>query len=264
LEGSYTIAETLRAVRDNPDIGAIVLRLETPGGSSMAADVMWREVKLAAQRKPVIVSMGAVAASGGYYIASPATRIFASPLTVTGSIGIFYGKADVSQLLGKIGINVETFKTSERADAESIFRPFTPEERVELEHKVGQFYDVFLDRVAQGRNMTKQAVNAVGEGRVWTGEQAKEHGLVDELGGLRQALDYALSAGHLPADAPIIELPEIQTSFLSRVLGIPGIHESVLSELPPSVSGVLKAVGPFVVHAGDQPLARMEFTALPQ
>jgi protease-4 len=191
LEGSYTIGETLKAARDDADVAAVVLRIESPGGSSMAADVMWREVKLTAERKPVIVSMGAVAASGGYYIASPATRIFANPLSITGSIGIFYGKADVSQLLKKIGLDVETFKTSERADAETFFRSFTPDERRELERKVGQFYDVFLSRVAEGRHLDKTAVDRVAQGRVWTGEQAKEQRLVDELGGLRQALAYA-------------------------------------------------------------------------
>jgi protease-4 len=266
VEGSYTIAETLKALRDNPEIAAIVLRIESPGGSSVAADVMWREVKLAAQRKPVIVSMGSVAASGGYYIAAPATRIFASPLTITGSIGIFYGKADVSQLLGKIGLDVETFKTSERADAESLFRSFTPDERRELERKVEQFYGVFVDRVAEGRKLSKQAVDAVGQGRVWTGEQAKAHALVDELGGLRQALEHARKLTDLPADAPIIELPEISSSLLARLLGVPGLQSeqsTTTSELPDGFKHVARALAPFVVHAGDKPLARLEFAFVP-
>ena len=121
--------------------------------------------------------MGAAAASGGYYIASPGNYIYANPLSITGSIGIFYGKADVAELMRRIGVSVEVYKTAPRADAESIFRPFSPEERGELEHKVAQFYDVFLTRVASGRKMSKADVDAVGQGRVWTGQQALDRKL---------------------------------------------------------------------------------------
>jgi protease-4 len=261
LAGSYTIAETLKRVRESRGIGAVVIRIESPGGSSVASDVMWREVLLTARVKPVIVSMGAVAASGGYYLAAPATRILANPLTITGSIGIFYGKADVTELLRKIGVNVEVYKTAPRADAESIFRPFSEDEHKELESKVTQFYDVFVSRVAEGRKMTKQAVDRVGQGRVWTGEQAKDKGLVDELGGLRQALYQARQLGGLPEDAPIIELPKIHTSLLGQILGIEGIRSSELtSALPHSVLQVAHAMAPLLVHPGDRPLARMELT----
>jgi protease-4 len=260
LAGSYTIADTLQDIRKSPRIRAVVLRVETPGGSSMAADVMWREILLTAKKKPVIVSMGTAAASGGYYISAPATRIFANPLTITGSIGIFYGKADVSGLLRKLGVNVEVYKTSQHADAESFFRPFTDEEREELQHKVGQFYDVFLARVAEGRKMTKDAVDAVGQGRVWTGTQAAERGLVDEIGGLRQALAYARSLAHLPDDAPIVELPVIERSLLGRILGIDGIHGQAQHELPipPGLVDAARAMAPFLVHRPDRPLARMQ------
>jgi protease-4 len=261
LAGSYTIAETLKRVRESNTVSAVVLRIESPGGSSMASDVMWREVLLTARVKPVVVSMGDIAASGGYYIAAPATRILASPLTVTGSIGIFYGKADVTELLRKIGVNVEVYKTSPRADAESIFRPFTEEEHSELGNKVAQFYDVFLSRVSEGRNMTKEAVDRIGQGRVWTGEQAKQRGLVDELGGLRQALYEARKLGGLPEDAPIIELPKIQTSLIGQLLGIEGIKASELpSSLPQAVFQLAQAMAPFLVHPADQPLARIEYT----
>ena len=261
LAGSYTIASTLKAVRESPLVSAVVLRIESPGGSSMASDVMWREVLLTARVKPVVVSMGDVAASGGYYVAAPATRILANPLTVTGSIGIFYGKADVSGLLRKIGVNVEVYKTAPRADAESLFRPFSEDEHVELENKVAEFYDVFLSRVAEGRKMTKEAVDRVGQGRVWTGEQAKANGLVDELGGLRQALIEARQLGHLPEDAPIIELPKIQTSIIGQLLGIEGIRSEALpSVLPHAVLQLARAMAPFLVHPPDRPLARMELT----
>ena len=248
LAGSYTIADTLKQVREDPSVGAVVLRIESPGGSAMAADVMWRQIQITAAVKPVVVSMGTYAASGGYYIAAPATRIFANPLSITGSIGIFYGKADIAQLLKKIGVNVETYKTAPRADAESIFRPFTPGERKELGHKVAQFYDTFLSRVATGRGMTKQAVDKVARGRVWTGEQAQSRGLVDQLGGLRQALAYARAKAGLPAETPIEELPPPNTTLIGKLLGIEGIHASAASAaaqaLPPQLFQLFQALGP--------------------
>lgn len=258
LAGSYTIAKTLKDARENPLIAAVVLRVESPGGSAMAADVIWREVQLTTKVKPVIVSMGASAASGGYYISSPADHVFANPLSITGSIGIFYGKADVSELLKKIGVTVETYKTAPRADAESIYRPFTDEEKKELEKKVSQFYDVFLTRVAQGRKLDKKAVDAVGQGRVWTGEQARDRRLVDELGGLRQALAYARKAAGLPDYSPIVELPPPDSSLIGKLLGLEGSAHAAESVLPGQLLDLAKALAPFTVHAPDKPLARME------
>lgn len=265
LAGSYTIAEAIKSARENPQIGALVLRIETGGGSAMAADVIWREIERTTKVKPVVVSMGTAAASGGYYIASPGTRVFANPLTITGSIGIFYGKADVSALLRKIGVNVEVYKTAPRADAESLFRPFTDEERVELKRKVWQFYDVFLQRVAEGRKLTKEQVDAVGQGRVWTGEQALAHKLVDELGGLRQAIAAARALAGLPAHGPIVELPPVETTLIGRLLGIEGVSERLpahLQALPPGLVDMARALAPFVVHQADKPLARMELTSV--
>jgi protease-4 len=259
LVGSYTVAEALKDVRKDDRVNAVVLRIETGGGSAMAADVIWREVGLTARVKPVIVSMGSAAASGGYYIAAPATRILANPLTITGSIGIFYGKADVSELLTRIGVNVETYKTAPRADAESIFRPFTPEERVELERKVAQFYDMFLSRVAEGRRLPKAEIDKVGQGRVWTGEQAKDRRLVDEIGGFRQALELARKLGKLPEEAPIDEYPPIETSLVGRLLGLEGVSASALAfPIPGELRDLARALAPFVVHPDDRPLALME------
>lgn len=259
LVGSYTIAETLKRVRDDPFVGAVVLRVETPGGSSMAADVIWREVQLTARVKPVVVSMGTYAASGGYYISSPATRIFANPLSITGSIGVFYGKADIAELLRKIGVSVEVYQTTPRADVESIFRPFSEDERRELAKKVGQFYDTFLSRVSIGRKMPMAAVDAVGRGRVWTGVQAVERRLVDELGGLRQAIEYARQLAVLPDHAPIVELPPPDTSLLGRLLGIEGVQsaEGALP-LPPQMLEIARALAPMAIFPGDKPLARLE------
>ncbi len=261
LAGSYTIAKTLKESRENPMIGAVVLRIESPGGSAMASDVIWREVQLTAKVKPVVVSMGASAASGGYYIASPATRIFANPLSITGSIGIFYGKADVAELLKKIGVSVETYKTAPRADVESIYRPFTDSEKAELQKKVGQFYDVFLTRVSQGRKLAKQDVDKVGQGRVWTGEQALNRKLVDELGGLRQALAHARKLAGLPDHAQILELPPPDQSLVGKLLGLEGVGARAGAEaiLPGEIVDLARALAPFTVHAPDKPLARMEF-----
>jgi protease-4 len=265
LVGSYTIAEAAKDLKDDDSVKAVVLRIESPGGSSMASDVMWRELKKLAEKKPLIVSMGSVAASGGYYIASPAKQIFALPLTITGSIGIFYGKADVSELLGKIGVNIEVRKTTPRADAESFYRGFTDDERAELRHKVGQFYDVFLDRVSQGRHMSKEEVDAVGQGRVWAGQQALEHKLVDQMGGLRHALAAARDAAHLPEDAPITEHPAIETSLLEYALNLVGLKAGAgmnVAGLPIQVKEILRAVAPLAMYGDGKALARMEWVPL--
>jgi protease-4 len=264
LVGSYTIAKALKSAREDSRIGAVVMRIESPGGSSLAADVIWREVTLTAKVKPVIVSMGSSAASGGYYIASAGNMIYANPLTITGSIGIFYGKADVSELFSKIGINTETYKTSPRADGESMYRPYTEDEIAELQKKVRQLYDVFLDRVAQGRKMSKEAVDLVGQGRVWTGRQAHERKLVDRLGGIREALDEARRQARLPDDAPIIDLPIPEESLLGLALKLAGGSENApgASLLPSQLMDVARAMAPFTIFAPDEPLARMEYIPL--
>jgi protease-4 len=265
LVGSYSMADTIRQLKDDSSVRAVVLRIESPGGSSLASDVMWRELRLLAKEKPLIVSMGTVAASGGYYVASASRNIFAEPLTITGSIGVFYGKADVSGLLGKIGVTVDTYKTAPRADAESLFRPFTPEEERELEHKVDQFYQTFLDRVSEARGQTKEQIDAVGRGRVWTGQQALAVHLVDHLGGLREALAAAREAGGLPDDAPIVESPRESESLLDKAIQLAGggggddRARALVESLPPAVRDVARSVAPLVVYRGDEPLARMEW-----
>lgn len=265
LVGSYSMQEQIKALRDDPTIRSVLLRIESPGGSSMAADVMWRELVLLAKKKPLIVSMGSVAASGGYYIATAGKRVYALPLTVTGSIGIFYGKADVSGLLKKIGVNVEVYKTTERADAESFFRAFSDDERRALRVKIGQFYDVFLSRVAEGRHMTKAQVDAVGQGRVWMGQQAVTRGLVDQLGGFREALADARHAGGLPHDAPYIVVPPPDETLFEKALKLAGAGKasaSPIEELPAQVKDMARAVAPLVVYRGDVPLARLEWETL--
>jgi protease-4 len=267
VSGSYTVAEAIAVARESPLVKAVVLRVESPGGSSTAADVIWRQVKLTARVKPVIVSMGGYAASGGYYISAPAARIFANPSTLTGSIGVYYAKADASQLLDRIGVDIEVYKTTERADAESLYRPFTESERLQLERSLKQFYDVFLERVAGGRKLSKDAVDKVARGRVWTGEQARQHGLVDEVGGLRQALEFARRAANLSEAAPIVELPKLPSSWLGRVLGIPGISGSSEAPLdallPSSLRDVAANLVPFLMYSSHVPLMRLELVAVP-
>jgi protease IV len=262
LLGSYSVVDTIKGVADDPSIKSVVLRIESPGGSSMAADVMWRAIAELAKKKPVIVSMGTVAASGGYYVAAPARTIYALPLTLTGSIGVFYGKADLSGLLKTIGVNVETYRTTTRADAESLFRPFTDEERAALDVKVGQYYDTFLDRVSQGRHMSKQEVDAVGEGRAWTGQEALDHHLIDHLGGLREALEEARRVANLPYDAPIVELPKLDQTLLDYALDAVGLGPSsktMLDGLPVQIKDLARALAPMAVYEPGVPLARSEW-----
>ena len=270
LMGSYSMQDTIKRLREDPSIKAVVMRIESPGGSSLASDVMWRELVLLGKQKPLIVSMGTVAASGGYYIASASRNIYALPLTVTGSIGVFYGKADVSGLLEKIGVNVDTYKTAPRADAESFFRGFTPDEQKELEHKVDQFYQTFLERVATGRGMTKEQVDAVGRGRVWTGQQAIERHLVDHLGGLREALAAARDAAGLPADAPIVEQPPEAEGLIETLLKLASgsdaqdrAIEAAVEKLPPALKALAHSLAPMMVYRPDEPLARLEWVDTP-
>lgn len=270
LAGSYTIAAALKAAREDSRVKSVLLRLETPGGSSMAADVIWREIELTKKVKPVIVSMGSSAASGGYYIAAPGDVIFANRSSLTGSIGIFYGKADVDELAKKIGVNVVTYRTAPRADAESIYRPFTEDERAELGRKVKQFYDTFVDRVARGRNMTPEDVDAVARGHVWTGQQALERKLVDRIGGLREAMAEARKRGGLAADAPVVELPEPRTNLLSVILSLAGAKSAeedavgaASIPLPPQLLDLARALLPLAIYPEGTPMSRMELLPEP-
>jgi len=263
VAGSYTIARALRRAREDANVRAVVLRVATGGGSSLAADVILREAILTARVKPLIVSMGSSAASGGYYASVAGRRIYANRGTITGSIGIFYGKVDVSGLLHKLGVNIEAFRTAPRADAESFFRPFTDDERRELGVKVKQFYDLFIARVAEGRKMKAEDVDAVARGRVWTGAQAKERQLVDRLGGLRQALAEARDLGGLPGDAPILELPEEDDSLLGMLMGLAGAPAASAAAsagafIPPALLDVARALSPFMIFDSNKPLARSE------
>ncbi|MEY2925112.1 MAG: signal peptide peptidase SppA [Bacteroidota bacterium] len=204
------MAATLKKVREDDKIKAVVFRIDSRGGSSLASDIIWREAKLLAAEKPLIVSMSDVAASGGYYIATPARKIVAEPTTITGSIGVFGLIPNAQKLLNdKMGLNFEYIGTGEHSDIGRIDRNMTPTEREYIEQVIDKIYDTFLTRVSEGRKMTKEQVNEIAQGRVWTGIMAKEVGLVDELGGLEKAIEIAAKEANLE-EYKLKEYPKAQ------------------------------------------------------
>jgi protease IV len=205
---SEPFVKAVRRFADDTRVRAIVLRIESPGGSALASDRMWHAVRRAAGRKPVIVSMGDMAASGGYYVASAGSHILATPGSIVGSIGVVGGKLVVADLAQRVGVSVTSIERSEHATWLSALEPFTPQERQRLEHLLTRTYQLFLERVALGRKRSVEQLLPAAEGRVMGGERAKQLGLVDEIGGLGRAIDLALQRGKLPKDAPIARWPE--------------------------------------------------------
>lgn len=190
--GSETISKAIREARLDENVKAIVLRVNSGGGSALASDVMWREMVLAKEAKPVVVSMGDVAASGGYYIACAADKIVASEKTITGSIGVFGVIPNMKGFFNnKMGITFDDVKTNDHADIMTVFRPLTAEEKDIIQIGVEKIYDDFITKVAKGRGMTKEQVDSIGQGRVWVGADALKIGLVDEIGGLNKAISIA-------------------------------------------------------------------------
>ncbi len=203
VTGSDTIVEYLRKARADEGTKAIVLRIDSPGGSAIASDVIWREVLLTRQQKPLVASMSDVAASGGYYIAMPANTIVAEPSTLTGSIGVVLTKFVIDGTLKKLGLNMEGVSKGKYADLYSPVRPFSPQERQRVAENMQATYNTFVEKAAQGRNTTPEKIDAVGQGRVWTGRQAKQIGLVDELGGLDRAISIAKQKAKIPQDQDV-------------------------------------------------------------
>ncbi|SRX92016.1 putative protease IV SppA (endopeptidase IV) (signal peptide peptidase) [Mycobacterium tuberculosis H37Rv] [Mycobacterium shimoidei] len=202
--GGDTIAAALRDAAADDSVSAIVLRVDSPGGSVTASETIWRAViKARGRGKPVVASMGAVAASGGYYISTSADAIVANPGTITGSIGVVTGKLVARELKQRLGVGSDAVRTNANADAWSINKPFTPEQQALVEAEADLFYTDFVQRVAEGRHLSTQAVDEVARGRVWTGADALERGLVDELGGLRTAVRRAKVLAGLDADADV-------------------------------------------------------------
>ena len=190
--GSSTLADQLAEARLDEEVKAVVLRVNSPGGSALASEVIWREMELLRQQKPVIVSMGDYAASGGYYISAPADAIIADATTLTGSIGVFGLMFNAEKALNnKLGITIDVAKTNPSADMGMPFRAVSSTERAKIMRSIEQVYSTFVNHVADGRNMTFDSVDAIGQGRVWTGNDGNRIGLVDEIGGLKYAIAIA-------------------------------------------------------------------------
>jgi protease-4 len=209
--GGQSFARQLRQVRQDEDVKAVVLRINSPGGSATASEEILREVRLTSQKKPVIVSMGDYAASGGYWIATGANHIFAEPNTITGSIGVFGLQFNVQKLASDYGITWDVVKTGRYADSATISRPKTPQELAIAQKSVNQIYNQFLNKVAQSRKLPVQKVAQIAQGRVWSGQDAKKLGLVDEIGGIDDAIEYAAKQANLRDDWEVQEYPKVRS-----------------------------------------------------
>ncbi len=213
------LSREIRKVRQDSSYKAIVLRVDSPGGSAYDSEVIWREMKLAAEEKVVVASMGNVAASGGYYISCAADKIVAHPNTITGSIGIFGIIPNAGELLNEtLGITSDVVKTNEHADMPSLTRPMTDFEAALMKQNIEEGYALFVSRVADGRKMSSAAVDSIGQGRVWSGENALGIGLVDELGGLDHAVELAASLANLD-NYRIVKLPEMPDPLTQLLKG---------------------------------------------
>lgn len=211
--GSERLAKTIREARLDSNTKAVVLRVNSPGGSALASEVIWREVKLCREKKPIVVSMGNVAASGGYYISCAATRIFAQPNTITGSIGVFGLLPSFKRMFeNKLGITLDTVNTNKYSDMASRLRMLSKKEFDHIQASVEDIYDTFTTRVAEGRGISKPQVDSIGQGRVWSGSEALEINLVDELGGLDEAVAYAAKKAGTTSYKRV-ELPKQQNPF---------------------------------------------------
>jgi protease-4 len=266
--GSDTFAEQLRRVREDDTIKAIVLRVDSPGGSSAASDVMWRALTITRDQKPsrpLITSMSDLAASGGYYISVPGQVIVAQPGTLTGSIGIYAGKMVIDGTLNKVGVTTETVKSGKNADIYSPFSRFSPEQREKVGDYMQGFYKGFITKVAEGRHTTPERIDALGQGRVWTGAQAKDRGLVDMLGGLDTAIAIAKQRAHIPADEEVeLVVYSPRRSFYEALTEL-GRSSSALGAWgalmdAASRQAVASLVAPMTAFRRGEPLALMPYT----
>ena len=231
-QGSDTIAGAIRRARTDEGVEAIVLRIDSPGGSGLASDVIWREVDLARRvnGKPVVVSMGDLAASGGYYIAMAADTIVAQPTTITGSIGVYSGKLSLEGLYAKVGLTTESVQRGSYADLFSPSKPLGEPGRAKLSQFVDAFYETFVTKAAAGRKTDVQSIHEVAQGRVWTGRQALEIGLVDHLGSFRTALGIAKELAGIEGEASLKLYPR-RPNFFEQLLGDKGPRNSLLPYL---------------------------------
>jgi protease-4 len=211
--GGSKFSRELRKLRQDSDVKAVVLRVNSPGGSATASETIQREVRLMKKVKPIVVSMGTYAASGGYWIAAYGDRIFAEPTTITGSIGVFGVQFDVKKLANNFGLTFDSVKTGKFADAVTISRPKTEDEMAVFQRLVDWIYGEFVAKVAEGRNLDKGEVERIAQGRVWSGAEAKKLGLVDEIGGLEAAIAHAAQKANLGNSYKVVEVPRSKELF---------------------------------------------------
>jgi protease-4 len=258
--GSDTLVAAIRAARANDAVRAIVLRIDSPGGSAVASDAIWREVMLTKKEKPVIASMSDLGASGGYYIAMGADAIVAQPATLTGSIGVVAGKVTTGGVYEKLGINIEPVSQGRFAEIYSPVRPFSDAERAKMQEHIDAIYEQFLVKAAEGRGTTRDAIHELAQGRVWTGRQAQERGLVDELGGLPRAI--ALAKEHVGIDAEeevqLIVYPRPKSLFELLNEGFTVTQAAArLGWLPVSPQALEAVSAPLRMFRSGEPLALM-------
>ncbi|MEO0528510.1 MAG: signal peptide peptidase SppA [Bacteroidota bacterium] len=260
--GQGIINKALRKAREDEDVQAIVLRVDSPGGSALVSDIIWREIERTKEIKPVVVSMGDVAASGGYYIAVGADKIFAEPTTITGSIGVFGTVPNISELAGDIGINAEQVGTNKNSVDYSLFEPMSDEFRGIVQEGIEDTYQTFLTRVSQGRNISMAEADSLAQGRVWSGTDAVRLGLVDALGGLDDAVAEAASMAGLDSYG-IKKFPKYKSGF-ERFMedfggaGIKNKEEMIAEEIGWEAYTILKQIKSAMQQKGVQ--ARMPFS----
>jgi len=260
--GQGLIVDALHKAVDNESVKAIVLRVDSPGGSALVSDIIWREMQLAKEEKPLVVSFGNIAASGGYYIGVGGDRIFAEPTTITGSIGVFGTIPNVHQLAENIGVNAEQVGTNKNSVDYSFFEPMTDSFRNVMQESIEETYDTFLDRVSKGRNMPVERVNEIAQGRVWSGVDAQALGLVDELGNLDDAIVAAANMAGLE-DYGIRKYPKYKSGFDQFMEDLGGVKakigESIIKEeIGTEAYDFLKEFKQFTKQEGVQ--AKMPFS----
>ncbi len=256
VAGAQTIIQFLEKAVSDKQTAAIVLRVDSGGGSGSASDLMWRAINQAKKYKPIVVSMGNAAASGGYYVSMAAHTIFADPSTVTGSIGVFALKPNFNPLLEKLGINRTTLRQGEHADLFSLTRPWTPSELESVQSYIDEFYGQFITKVAQSRNMNKAKVEEIAQGRIWSGEMAQKIGLVDKLGGLQEAIAYAKIKAGIDGQEIEVERFEEETNLLDILSTNIAAKNSAVNS---AVRGLATPLGLSLVEFNDGPLALVPF-----
>jgi len=253
------MANTIREVANDNNIRGIVLRVDSPGGSGIASDIIWREVFEARKKKPVVVSVSDMAASGGYYISVPADSIVCEPSSIMGSIGVFAGKFSLKDLYKKLGINKVEIPRGENADIFSEYNKFNDKQRKLIRQGIDEFYQIFINKVAEGRKMSAEKVDAIGQGRVWTGDQALKNGLVDKIGGIKTAINMVKKMIGIPEEQAVYvrRLPR-QRSLLDRLLsdGLSVKNLSVLNFIPLDKRSYFKS---YLYFNDYEPLAILPF-----